>query len=53
MAACAWRIANFLSILEFAMHSVEGQMFSWKRDEPEERLDSLKPFHHFTAARRM
>ena len=23
-------------------------MFSWRMDEPEERLDDLKPFHHFT-----
>jgi len=30
-----------------------GLMFSWRIDEPEERLNSLRPFHHFTAARRM
>ena len=44
---------NGFSIIDFTEDRIEGQMFSWKMGEPEERLDSLKPFHHFTAARRM
>jgi hypothetical protein len=44
---------NGFAIIDFTDDRIEGQMFSWKMDEPEERLDVLKPFHHFTAARRL
>jgi hypothetical protein len=43
---------NGFSIIDFTEDRIEGQMFSWKMDEPEERLDDLQPFHRFTAARR-
>jgi hypothetical protein len=43
---------NGFSIIDFTEDRIEGQMFSWKMDEPEERLNSLKPFHHFAAARK-
>jgi hypothetical protein len=43
---------NGFSIIDFTDDRVEVQMFSWKMGEPEDRLDSLKPFHQFTAARR-
>jgi hypothetical protein len=42
---------NGFTIIDFTEDRIEGQMFSWKMDEPEDRLDSLKPFHRFTAAR--
>jgi hypothetical protein len=38
---------NGFSIIDFTEDRIEGQMFSWKMDEPEERLDDLKPFHRF------
>ena len=44
---------NGFSIIDFTEDRIEGQMFSWKMDEPEERLDDLRPFHRFTAVRRM
>jgi hypothetical protein len=44
---------NGFTIIDFTEDRIEGQMFSWKMDEPEQRLDSLKPFHSFTAQRRM
>ena len=44
---------NGFSIIDFTEERIEGQMFSWKMDEPEQRLDSLKPFHSFSVARRM
>jgi hypothetical protein len=43
---------NGFSIIDFTEDRIEGQMFSWKMDEPEQRLDSLKPFHTFSAMRR-
>ena len=43
---------NGFSIIDFTEDRIEGQMFSWKMDEPEERLNNLKPFHQFAAARR-
>ncbi len=43
---------NGFSIIDFTEDRVDGQFFSWKMDEPEERLDNLKPFYRFTAARR-
>jgi hypothetical protein len=42
---------NGFCIIDFTEDRVEGQMFNWKMDEPEERLDNLKPFHHFSVAR--
>ena len=42
---------NGFSIIDFTEDRIEGQMFSWKMDEPEQRLDSLKPFHSFVATR--
>ena len=44
---------NGFTIIDFTEDRIEGQMFSWKMDEPEERLDNLKPFHSFIVARRM
>ena len=44
---------NGFSIIDFTEDRVEGQMFSWKMDEPEERLDNLQPFYRFTATRRI
>ena len=44
---------NGFSIIDFTEDRIEGQMFSWKMDEPEERLDTLQPFHRFSAERRM
>jgi len=44
---------NGFSIIDFTEDRIEGRMFSWKMDEPEERLDNLKPFHQFSAVRRM
>jgi hypothetical protein len=43
---------NGFSIIDFTEDRIEGQFFSWKIGEPEERLDNLKPFHRFTLARR-
>jgi hypothetical protein len=42
---------NGFSIIDFTDDRLDGQMFSWKMDEPEERLESLKPFHQFSATR--
>ena len=42
---------NGFSIIDFTEDRVEGQMFSWKMDEPVENLDNLQPFHRFTAVR--
>ena len=42
---------NGFSIIDFTEDRVEGQMFSWKMDEPVEDLDNLQPFHRFTAVR--
>ena len=42
---------NGFSIIDFTEDRIEGQMFSWKMDEPEQRLDALKPFHSFVATR--
>jgi hypothetical protein len=44
---------NGFSIIDFTEDRIEGRMFSWKMDEPEERLDDLKPFHQFTVLRRV
>ena len=44
---------NGFSIIDFTEDRIEGQMFSWKMDEPEARLDDLKPFHRFTAVRQI
>jgi hypothetical protein len=44
---------NGFSIIDFTEDRMDVQFFSWKMDEPESRLDELKPFHRFTAARRM
>lgn len=44
---------NGFSIIDFSEDRIDAQMFSWKMDEPEQRLDNLKPFHTFSAARRM
>ncbi len=44
---------NGFSIIDFTEDRIEGRMFSWKMDEPEERLDNLQPFHQFSAVRRM
>ena len=44
---------NGFSIIDFTEDRIEGRMFSWKMDEPEERLDRLEPFHQFSATRRM
>lgn len=43
---------NGFTILDFTEGKVEGQFSSWKMDEPEERLDDLKPFHRFEFKRR-
>ena len=43
---------NGFSIIDFTEDRIEAQMFSWKMDEPESRLDDLKPFHRFAAERR-
>ena len=43
---------NGFSILDFTEDQMEAQFFSWKMDEPEQRLDDLKPFRRFTAKRR-
>ena len=43
---------NGFSILDFTEDQMEAQFFSWKMDDPEQRLDDLKPFHRFTAKRR-
>jgi len=42
---------NGFSIMDFTEDRMEAQFFSWKMDEPEERLDNLKPFHSFSAMR--
>jgi hypothetical protein len=42
---------NGFSIIDFTEDRVEVQFSSWKLGEPEERLENLKPFHRFTAAR--
>jgi hypothetical protein len=42
---------NGFTIIDFTEDRIEGQMFSWKMDEPEERLDSLQPFHRFSIPR--
>ncbi|MEO8127273.1 MAG: hypothetical protein ABI822_09290 [Bryobacteraceae bacterium] len=44
---------NGFSIIDFTGDQMEFQFFSWKMDEPEERLDNLKPFHRFTVERRI
>jgi hypothetical protein len=44
---------NGFSIIDFTEDRIEGRMFSWKMDEPEERLESLEPFHQFNATRRV
>ena len=43
---------NGFCVLDFTEDRVDGQMFSWKMDEPEELLDDLMPFHRFAAVRR-
>ena len=40
---------NGFSIIDFTDDRIDGQMFSWKMDEPEERLDNMQPFHRFSA----
>ena len=42
---------NGFSIIDFTEDRIEGQMFSWKMDEPVEDLDNLQPFHRFAAER--
>jgi hypothetical protein len=42
---------NGFSIIDFTEDRIECRMFSWKMDEPEERLDHLQPFHQFSATR--
>lgn len=42
---------NGFSVIDFTEDQMEVQFFSWKMDEPEERLNNLKPFHRFTARR--
>ena len=42
---------NGFSIIDFTEDRIEARMFSWKLDEPEERLDNLQPFHRFNATR--
>jgi len=44
---------NGFSIIDFTEEGVEGRMFNWKMGEPEERLDDLRPFHRFSATRRV
>jgi len=44
---------NGFSIVDFKEDTVEGRMFSWKMDEPEELLDELKPFHRFSFERQI
>jgi hypothetical protein len=44
---------NGFSIIDFTEDRIDGRMFSWKMDEPEASLDDLKPFHQFSAVRRM
>ena len=44
---------NGFSIIDFTEDRIDGQMFSWKMDEPVEDLDNLQPFHRFTAVRSM
>ncbi len=44
---------NGFTIIDFSEDKMDTQFFSWKMDEPEERLDNLKPFYRFTAARRL
>lgn len=43
---------NGFTILDFTEDRVDGLFFQWKMDQPEERLDDLKPFHEFTFSRR-
>ena len=43
---------NGFTIIDFT-EDLDAQMFSWKMDEPDERLNNLEPFHTFSAARRM
>ena len=43
---------NGFTVIDFTPDRIEGQMFSWKMDEPEDRLNNLKPFHRFSAERR-
>ena len=44
---------NGFSIIDFTDGGIEGQMFSWKMGEPEERLDNLAAFHRFSAVRQI
>jgi len=44
---------NGFSIIDFTEDRIEAQFFSWKMDEPEDRLDNLKPFHRFSLERRL
>ena len=43
---------NGFTILDFTEDRVDGMFFQWKLDQPEERLDDLKPFHRFSFSRR-
>lgn len=43
---------NGFTILDFTEGQVAGRFCQWKMDQPEERLDDLKPFHHFDYRRR-
>ena len=43
---------NGFTILDFTEDRIEGQFFSWKMGEPEERLDAPAQFHRFRLDRR-
>ena len=42
---------NGFSIIDFTEDRIQIQFFSWKMDEPESRLDELKPFHRLELKR--
>jgi hypothetical protein len=44
---------NGFTIIDFTEDRIEAQFFAWKMDEPEDRLDNLKPFHRFTLTRKI